>query len=70
MLFVLRPVRNVEAAEAAIAHLRGLEPGATHNMTAYITYDRSGKKEKLAKRYDDDGEAHGGMFTLSQMLIQ
>ena len=57
------PVASAEAAAAAIATMRqdGCCASADHNMTAYRVMDAKGK---VAKEYDDDGEARGGQRLL------
>ena len=65
--WVAWPVASEAAATAAVALLRQQEPAADHVMTAYRVVD---SKKKVAKGYDDDGEARGGQRLLGCLTTE
>ena len=68
--WVAWPVKSEAAATAAVALLRQQEAAADHIMTAFRVELPSGKKKKVAKGYDDDGEAHGGQRLLGCLTAE
>lgn len=65
--WVAWPVASEAAATAAVALLRQQEPAADHVMSAFRVVDC---KKKVAKAYDDDGEARGGQRLLGCLTAE
>jgi len=63
------PVRTKVAAAAAIALLlqESVCGAADHNMTAFRVCSAGGKRPKVEKGYEDDGEARGGQRLLGAL---
>jgi len=66
---IMWPVKTEAEAEAALATMKRQSAcaGADHNMAAYRFV---GADKKVHKRYDDDGEAHGGQRLLGCLTKQ